>query len=45
MSSFSNYVHASNDRNNDNYYDWSRNWGIMYPGEITRVEGMRAWRN
>ena len=43
-SSFSNYCHGKND-GDVNYYDWARNWGVMYAGEFTRVEGMRAWRD
>ena len=37
-SSFSNYSW-----HNSRYYDWARNWGVMYPGEFTRVEGMENW--
>lgn len=25
------------------YYDWAQNWGVMYPGEFSRVEGMKNW--
>ena len=25
------------------YYDWAKNWGVMYPGEFSRVEGMKNW--
>lgn len=35
--SFSNYC------SNDTTYDWSRSWGIMYPGEFTRCINMRRW--
>lgn len=37
-SSFSNYSWHK-----DNYYDWAHNWGLMRPGEFTRVEGMDNW--
>jgi len=25
------------------YYDWAQNWGVMYPGEFSRVKGMKNW--
>lgn len=37
-SSFSNYSWHK-----DGYYDWARNWGLMRPGEFTRVTGMDNW--
>lgn len=37
-SSFSNYSW-----HNSGYYDWARNWGLMRPGEFTRVTGMDNW--
>lgn len=37
-SSFSNYSWHKND-----YYDWACNWGLMKPGEFTRVEEMTNW--
>ena len=27
----------------EGYYDWAKNWGVMYPGEFSRVEGMKNW--
>ena len=27
----------------EGYYDWAQNWGVMYPGEFSRVEGMKNW--
>ena len=24
-------------------YDWSRSWGVLYPGEFTRCTNMRRW--
>lgn len=27
-----------------NYFDWGRNWGVMFPGEYTRVENMKGWQ-
>lgn len=26
------------------YFDWGRNWGVMFPGEYTRVENMKGWQ-
>ena len=37
-SSFSNYSW-----HNSGYYDWACNWGLMKPGEFTRVEEMTNW--
>ena len=37
-SSFSNYSW-----HNANKYDWACNWGLMKPGEFTRVEQMTNW--
>lgn len=37
-SSFSNYSW-----HRDGYYDWACNWGLMKPGEFTRVEEMTNW--
>ena len=37
-SSFSNYSWHKN-----GYYDWACNWGLMKPGEFTRVEEMTNW--
>ena len=37
-SSLSNYSWHKN-----GYYDWAQNWGVMYPGEFNRVEGMKNW--
>lgn len=37
-SSFSNYSWHNKD-----YYDWACNWGLMKPGEFTRVEQMTNW--
>lgn len=37
-SSFSNYSWHS-----DKKYDWACNWGLMKPGEFTRVEQMTNW--
>lgn len=27
----------------DGFYDWAQNWGVMYPGEFSRVENMKNW--
>ena len=26
------------------YFDWGRNWGVMFPGEYSRVENMKGWQ-
>lgn len=26
-----------------NSYNWAKNWGLMWPGELTKCEGMQNW--
>ncbi|WP_407398744.1 hypothetical protein [Treponema sp.] len=27
-----------------NYYDWGQNWGLMKPGEFSKITGLRNWK-
>lgn len=44
-SSFSMYAWCQNWSVKRNCYNWGRNWGVMEPGEFTRVDGFKHWEN